>query len=212
MSTFVRNLVIRTVDLGVDVTLLLAFDKDLEGGIYKDYFPVVWRVTPFGAKGPFALRATYTSQLTFLKPQVANNNIIGAETYTDISYNESTTLTKSGGVFYFSPPTTGKENYMVALNDTGSPQDIAIGFKDGGDPWPKPALYFNNVGQNSNVTAQFTPILRAYITSDYQETDILRGAIQTKAIWEVNLAELRETTTWNLSREPHTGIFKITPA
>ncbi|EGN93638.1 hypothetical protein SERLA73DRAFT_163421 [Serpula lacrymans var. lacrymans S7.3] len=217
MSTFVRNLTIRTHDLGHAATLLLTFDKDVEG-IYKDYFPVVWHVVAFGAKGSYAMHATYTNQLTFLKPQVDSGSIIGAETYIDINYNQSTTLTEEEGVFYFSSPTTGKENYVIALNETGSPQDLAIGiwplcFKDsdGRDQLPTSALYFDSVRDKSNVTAQFIPILRAYITSDYKETDILRSPIKTKVIWEVNLAELKETTSWNLSIN-NTDEYKITPS
>ncbi|EGO19015.1 hypothetical protein SERLADRAFT_418651 [Serpula lacrymans var. lacrymans S7.9] len=197
MSTFVRNLTIRTHDLGHAATLLLTFDKDVEG-IYKDYFPVVWHVVAFGAKGSYAMHATYTNQLTFLKPQVDSGSIIGAETYIDINYNQSTTLTEEEGVFYFS--------------------DLAIGiwplcFKDsdGRDQLPTSALYFDSVRDKSNVTAQFIPILRAYITSDYKETDILRSPIKTKVIWEVNLAELKETTSWNLSIN-NTDEYKITPS
>jgi hypothetical protein len=95
---------------------------------------------------------------------------------------------------------------------------------------PKPALYFKEVGyvifpvfllqsahstkhrDGSHVTAKFTPILRAYITSDYQETAIIRGAIDTPAIWEHDLAALSDSTTWNLTRDPSTGHYTIEEA
>jgi hypothetical protein len=93
---------------------------------------------------------------------------------------------------------------------------------------PKPALYFTDVGyvffrlfllqsaystqrrDGSNVTARFTPILRAYITSDYQETAIIRGAIDTPAIWMQDLAALSQSTTWTLARDPATGRYTMT--
>ncbi|KAG2030952.1 hypothetical protein BDR03DRAFT_1033421 [Suillus americanus] len=65
---------------------------------------------------------------------------------------------------------------------------------------------------DSNVTAQFTPRLCAYVTSDYQETKILRGKIQTPMLWEMDLAKLSETTTWNLTWDANTGHYTITKA
>ncbi|KIK40136.1 hypothetical protein CY34DRAFT_284714 [Suillus luteus UH-Slu-Lm8-n1] len=99
-----------------------------------------------------------------------------------------------------------------AANNTGTVQDFAIGFMNGRDLMPTPALYFTDVGDGSHVTAEFTPILRAYITSDYQETAILRGAIDTPAIWEQDLAALSDSTTWNLTRGPSTGRYTIEKA
>jgi hypothetical protein len=95
---------------------------------------------------------------------------------------------------------------------------------------PKPALYFTDVGyvifrlfllqsaystkrrDGSHVTARFTPILRAYITSDYQETAIIRGAIDTPAVWMEDLASLPQSTTWNLTRDPASGRYTMLPA
>jgi hypothetical protein len=101
-----------------------------------------------------------------------------------------------------------------------------------GDLMPKPALYFKEIGyvifplslflpqcahgtkcrDDSHVTAKFTPILRAYITSDYQETAIIRGVINMPVIWEQDLAALSDSTTWNLIRDPFTGHYTIEEA
>lgn len=84
---------------------------------------------------------------------------------------------------------------------------------------PRPILYFKEVERvifppfitkelsakhrdASNIMAEFTPTLHAYITSD--DTAILQGAINTPAIWEQNLAALSESTTWTFKRDPST--------
>ncbi|KAG1722829.1 uncharacterized protein EDB91DRAFT_1255882 [Suillus paluster] len=87
------------------------------------------------------------------------------------------------------------------------------GFANRGELMPVLALYFNGVlfpsfllrdihsiqrRDGSNATAEFTPIPRVYITSDYQETAVLQSAIETPMIWEYNLGALAEITTWNL--------------
>ncbi|OJA11169.1 hypothetical protein AZE42_09990 [Rhizopogon vesiculosus] len=92
---------------------------------------------------------------------------------------------------------------MENVNETGEIQDIALGvtlFMPLGDMMPKSALYFKDVGDGSRTAAKFTQKLRAYITSDYQEAQILEGAIETDPTWEQNLTALHDSTTWNLQR------------
>jgi hypothetical protein len=205
---FTRNLTFQSNDLGKEVTLMLTFDADMEG-LYEDFFPVVWKATKFGKSGPYRSEATYTSQLAFSKPQVVNGNIIDASTCVKINVGEKTSLTEANEVYHFSTPATGVHGVLQAVNNTEAVQDIAVGFMTKGDLMPKPALYFNEVGDGSHVTAKFTPVLRAYITSDYQETAIIRGAIDTPAIWSQDLAALSESTIWNLTRDPATGHYTI---
>jgi hypothetical protein len=60
------------------------------------------------------------------------------------------------------------------------------------------------------VTAEFTPTLTAYVVTNYQQNQILRGAIQSPAIWSQNLAGLDTTTTWTFSKDIATGDFQLT--
>ncbi|KAG1777082.1 hypothetical protein EV702DRAFT_1105693 [Suillus placidus] len=205
---FTRNLTFQSSDLGKEASIMLTFDGAMEG-LYEDFFPIVWKVSKFGKTGPYRAHATYTSQLAFSKPQLENGNIIDAETCVKINDSEKTTLTEADDVFQFSAPQAGTTGVLQAVNSTGAVQDIAIGFMNKGDLMPTPALYFSGVGDGSHVSAKFTPVLRAYITSDYQETAILRGAIDTPAIWSRNLAELSPSTTWSLTREPASGKYTL---
>ncbi|KAG2037048.1 hypothetical protein BDR03DRAFT_1011181 [Suillus americanus] len=225
---FTRNLSFQSNDLGKEVTIMLTFDADMEG-LYEDFFPVVWKVSKFGktggcsysfaaklltyisspVPGPYRAHVTYTSQLAFSKSQVVNENIIDAETCVKINAGEKTTLTEVNDIYHFSHPQAGTPGVLQAVNNTGGDQDIAVGFMSKGDLMPQPALYFNGVGDGSQVTARFTPILRAYITSDYQETAVIRGAINTPAIWSHDLTGLAESTTWTLNRDAATGQYTI---
>jgi len=155
------------------------------------------------------MRATYRNQLAFTKPQVENGNIVGAATAVDVNVGQQTTLTKSGNVFKFSDPVAGATSYVMATNSTGVKENLAVGFHAEKALLPTPMLYFDEVGDASKVTAQFTPNLRAYVTSDYQETEILRGEVGTPMLWDEDLAALPETTTWNLTLD-QCGRYKIT--
>ncbi|KAG2346540.1 hypothetical protein BDR05DRAFT_997501 [Suillus weaverae] len=208
---FTRNLTFQSNDLGRNAAIVLTFDADMEG-LYEDFFPVVWKVSMFGKTGLCKAHATYTSQLAFSKPQVVDGNIIGAESCVKIDVSEKTTLTEADDVYHFSPPQAGASGVLQAMNNTGDVQDIAVCFMSEGDSIPTPVLYFNDVRDGSHVTAQFAPVLRAYVTSACQETEIIRNAIEAPAIWSHDLAALAKNTTWNLERDPASGKYAIVKA
>lgn len=206
---FVRNLTFQTDDLGKEATLVLMFHSDMEC-IYHKSFPVIWRTTSFGEMGRYSMRVTYTNQLAFSRVQANDGNVVDTGTSVQIDDGKQTTLTQTDDGFKFSVPKDGLPGYLEAINETGFVQDITISTMNPGDSKPKPVLYFKDVEDGGVVKAKFFPILRAYISSDHQETSILEGAICTDSIWEQNLAQLPESTTLTLSREPATGHYTIT--
>ncbi|KAJ8585937.1 hypothetical protein M405DRAFT_824115, partial [Rhizopogon salebrosus TDB-379] len=108
--TYTRNLIFQSDDLGAEATLLLTFgdrDRMMEGA--DRYFPVVWRVNTFPAEGSYAMEATYTSQRAFIKPQVENDKIVGAEAFVAIDLGQQTNLMKENGDFFFTEPTVQHE-------------------------------------------------------------------------------------------------------
>ena len=64
-------------------------------------------------------------------------------------------------------------------------------------PWTRDTL---------NVTAKFEPVLKAYISLDYRQTEMLRAEIETiDPIWERNLLSLGQSTTIIIKRTPQGG-------
>lgn len=209
-ETFLRNLNFQTHNLGREATLLLTFDGDMKG-IYKEFCPIVWKSCAFGKEGPYSLRATYLHQLAFFKAQVDEGTITDAATCVKINKGQLTKLTQDDEeVFHFSEPEDGEKGFLQAKNETGLIQDIGIGFMCPGDLMPTPLLYFNGVGDGSCAVAKFIPKIRAYITSDYEQTAILQHAIDGHCIWEQDLSCLdSEDTTWKLTYDEYYG-YRIT--
>ncbi|KAG1734283.1 hypothetical protein EDB19DRAFT_1727710 [Suillus lakei] len=178
------NLTFQTNDLGEGATLLLAFDME---GLDKEYYPVVWKTRTFGKRG----------------------NVVGAATHVKLKTSEQITLTKENGVFHFSAslaftPGTGADGFLQAGNKTRSVQNPAVGFLNESN------LRLKDVGDGNQVRAPSTSILCAYITSNYQKTAVLIGAIDTPTIWTQDLNSLAESTTWNLDLNKSTGQYTIT--
>jgi hypothetical protein len=120
-------------------------------------------------------------------------------------------LTKDGNKYSFTTPTDIKPSgHNVAKNDTTEKENIGIGFFDGSPENPPSTVWvFKDVGSTSSAQVQFTPILRGYISWEYEETEILRGQVVSPVLFDRDLAQLEEETTWKITYNPATGEFQI---
>ncbi|KAF9237979.1 hypothetical protein BU15DRAFT_75589 [Melanogaster broomeanus] len=122
---------------------------------------------------------------------------------------QSTTSTKShDGIYHFSEPTPGQVGYLQAKNASPSSESLALTCITSASI-PTPVLYFDSVASDTIASAQFAPRLRAYTTSNYEETQILRSQVSSSVIWDQNLAELDESSTWALSHNLMTGEYTL---
>ncbi|KAF8427639.1 hypothetical protein L210DRAFT_3137872 [Boletus edulis BED1] len=62
---------------------------------------------------------------------------------------------------------------------------------------------------SQSLNTDFQPVLRAYITNEYTEGQIVKDQISTPIIWERDLSSLDNITVWNLECDPPTGRFSI---
>ncbi|KAF8427636.1 hypothetical protein L210DRAFT_3565096 [Boletus edulis BED1] len=207
-----KTLTFKADNLGTNATLLLIFDGASDG-LYKDKFPVVWKLGRFAAAGSHLLNAAFTSQLAWLKPATDMDSIVGAPAYKVINYNQKTTLQQNGsGVLSFTPPETGTADSVTVVNGTSNRQDVALGFLPKGAFSPIPVYYWNGLGSGQSIQTKFQPVLRVYIASDYKEGQIVRGEISSSVIFEQDLSALGDNTILNLSYNYSTGMFSITQA
>ncbi|KAI0360515.1 hypothetical protein OH77DRAFT_1516998 [Trametes cingulata] len=203
MSVFSKDLTFWSNNLGEDVTLMLCFTPP-GPDLFVKQFPVAWKVTTLSATGGSTLDATFTSQLGFCMPQIGGNSkIVSASNYMAINVGQITTLNLNTAVnppvYHFTAPVPSPASKAIqAVNNAGHPVAIALGFiNDMGtnDETMNPVLTWKNVGQGMTVTGEFTPVLRAYVTLNYQASEILKGELRnTKPIWEANLASLGPKT------------------
>jgi len=211
MTEVRRILTFRTNDLGMLSTFVLTFDDEKIPGIYKDVFPTAFKVTQFGASGPYTFSVVYVSKLGFTRAQLSGGVVIPASTYTPIGPGEETTLLKSGSVYSFTPPTdlTPPSSQMVARNGTPGREDIGVGFFERPDREPSQILVFEGVGAGSGVQSIFSPILRGYMTSGYQENAVLRGQIFSPVLFMEDLVQLPETTNWRITFNSGSGAYTV---
>ncbi|KAG2034038.1 hypothetical protein BDR03DRAFT_966049 [Suillus americanus] len=209
---FVKRLTFESNDLGIDVDLLLTFDDQPIADLYKKYYPSAFAVRKFGAEGTFRADVMYRSQLAFSKVVISHDVIQSASTEVPINVGQSTNLTQQDGVYHFSDPITDstvpKKN-IQCTNNAPFKEDIGVGFIEKKGDAPKTTLVWRGVGHGQKLNAEFTPVLRGYIGTNYQENSLIKGQVETDRLFEENLAALDDHTTWVITYDPPTGVLSI---
>lgn len=214
-GTIVRNLTFQSNDLGRNMTIVLTFDADVDG-LYDTIYPVVWKVLTFQKTGLCRFDVTYTNDLALSEADIADENLVQTGADFRLKPGQQTTLTleDDSDTLSFSPPVDGTSGYLTAENKTGLVQDLAVGFFDPtmSSPVssPVPTHFFKEVEDGSTVAVQCKPVLRVYLESDYQETEVLVDAIDSTAIWEQDLHRLFRNTTFNVGLDLFTGRCTLT--
>ncbi|KAG8754066.1 hypothetical protein FRC14_005422 [Serendipita sp. 396] len=210
MPPFTRTLEIKTRAnaLPKATSLLLSFEKIQ--GLATDQAKVCWKVVKFPANQEMSVSITFSSQLCFIHSQVNSGNVISAATAKDVHDGEQTKLVvdKDSGVAMFTNPTpdpsVGAE-MIRCQNKTGAISALAVGTRDTPDGDPNPVMFFENIPDDSGVLVKFTPILLAYVTSNYVSNEIIRGEVDSAEILRQDLKALSEKTTWHLEWDSTTG-------
>ncbi|ELU36752.1 hypothetical protein AG1IA_09218 [Rhizoctonia solani AG-1 IA] len=193
-----------------DTTVMLMFEPPNNHKLFKDQFPVVW-----SESGLFILRShakasiQYGARLAFGYDQ---DNLVDSGAWVEVQSGDISSIAGGPGQKRFGENTKGSgTKLLVCKNNTDSRANLSIGFVkgDGIHQRYEPTLVWTGVGSKSNVTAQFTPNLTAYVTRDYKATEMLRGEVETDAIWTCNLNELDDVTGWNFIEDDATGGFSI---
>ncbi|CAG7849723.1 SubName: Full=Uncharacterized protein {ECO:0000313/EMBL:CCA71570.1} [Serendipita indica DSM 11827] len=190
--------------LRFDTTLMFSFNP-LKGAMWNNY-TIAWMVIPFNSSSTVVQTGTlvYTSQLGFSRPQSLNGNIVAPGITTKINVENQTNLVNKGATYDFTAPTpyTDDPSAVVANNNTTAIQPISVGFFDPSGTVYTPALLFKDVPVDSSVVAEFTPILRCYASSQYQERQFIKGNVQGYIHWEQDLTKDFQTGEYSLTLVP----------
>ncbi|CCA73211.1 hypothetical protein PIIN_07165 [Serendipita indica DSM 11827] len=202
MSTeYTRNIQIMAAGLPHNLTLMFAFGDQKNS--------VVWKTIKFPAEATTQARFTYHNQLCFMYPEVHNNHIVGS--VSSPSVGQQVTLITKANQFLFMNPIAGTPNAISAENGTAQNVNLAIGFAlDHGEHYP--VRYCPGIASNETFTAEFKPVLNAYVTGEFREGEILPGGVEVPKIWSQNLAELDESTKWVLNFNMSTGELRLVRA
>ncbi|QRV84652.1 hypothetical protein RhiJN_26717 [Ceratobasidium sp. AG-Ba] len=200
-----------TYNLQKDTTIMLTFDPVDNGKLFRNQFPVVWKVITFRAGGHGKAVVRYVSRLAFGYAQMDDSNFVDSAAWVEVKSGDMTSIKGSNGDKRFGGVTKREDTrLLVCKNNTNARANLSIGFVkgDGIDQRFDPVLLWTGVGAKSNITAQFTPKLSVYVT----QSQYLRGEVETDAIWTQDLNLLDDVTSWNFEEDGESGSFRIEKA
>ena len=61
----------------------------------------------------------------------------------------------------------------------------------------------------STLQVKFNHILRGYVTSNYQEGNILRGPVTSPVLFMEDITKLDEVTYWKITYNPASGTYAV---
>ncbi|KAG9085641.1 hypothetical protein FRC06_003525 [Ceratobasidium sp. 370] len=177
-------------DLRHDTTVMPMFKPPNSQKLFIDQYPVVWKVITFRARGHGKASVKYVNRLGFGYAQTDEDNLVGAAAWVEVRSGDVTRVIGGPNEKRFGDTTKREDTkLLVCKNNSSSRADLSIA--------------------GSNITAQFAPVITAFVTRQYQTSQLLRGAVETDAIWECNLNELDHVTGWNFVEDSASGAFTI---
>ncbi|CAE6335930.1 unnamed protein product [Rhizoctonia solani] len=199
-----------------DTTVMMVFEPPSKAKLFKDQFPVVWsKGHHFPRQRPCeSIDSLWVPAGFWLFPdcKLDQDNLVDSGAWVEVKSGDISRIQGEPGQKRFGEVTKASgTKLLVCKNNTDARANISIGFVrgDGYSQRYEPTLIWTGVGSGSNVTAQFTPNLTAYVTRDYKATEMLRGEVETDAIWTCNLNELDDVTGWNFVEDDASGEFRI---
>lgn len=187
------------------------FEPPKAGVLYKDLFPLAWKVVKMQERGVAEGIATWNAYTAFFIPSVEAGNLIHAANYASCATGQECTVTSDGDLSTVTDAVGGTPNVLKCKNLTGTPADIGIGFTDEDGENIQVALMWTGVANKESVVAQLTPVLQVYAARDYKQTEIIRGEIDGPLLWSGNLMALKEETVFKVSVDATSGEIKVVP-
>jgi len=211
-----KTLVVNASGLDRDLNILFAFSDPNNDQLYHTQFPTAWKVAYFSKGLNNIFSATYVAQYAVGAIQLVNGNLVTPTVWTDTTPGDNWSLTFTNNTYHLTltkPGDPANTNVPItALNNTGGPNPIAIGFDNNGSF--NIALTQNSVGNSQTARFLFTPVLNAWVVSDFVQNQVLSSEILSPPLWGangINLLSLGPITTFNFVQNPD-GSYNITQA
>jgi hypothetical protein len=212
---FTKTLIFTFKNLPADTSVLLCFNDPSPSILGGQQGPLAWKVLVMRKGQMGATPVTFTSQLAFGQSTLDSQNVVEGNIWVPIDEGQIVSLMPNevaGNGPLFGPPAAHPEinTLITASNDSGAIENMSVGFMNGDNY--EPTFIWMDVGAGTSVEAQYHPILKAYVTSQYKEAQFLTADLMTMApIWTQNLSDLpTETTKFSFNRDPATGRYTIT--
>eukprot|EP01112_Ceratiomyxa_fruticulosa_P011531 TRINITY_DN312_c0_g1_i1.p1 TRINITY_DN312_c0_g1~~TRINITY_DN312_c0_g1_i1.p1 ORF type:complete len:216 (-),score=41.09 TRINITY_DN312_c0_g1_i1:137-784(-) len=204
------NITIHADNISKDCTLMCMFTDPKNQSLFKEQFPVVWKVLDFKKDQNHSHKyLNYNEHFGLAGVRIDDKSCVKVVTpvYTDILLGDSLTLNKHG-CYEFSEKSSGFDNPgpVTIYNETGALAPICFGFECNSKFNP---LLVQAVEDKKNVVFDFHPILSIYLgTGSEQESTLTLDKPDLQLVWSKSLETLGKEVDLNL-RENGNGSYSL---
>ncbi|KAF8600672.1 hypothetical protein BDV93DRAFT_261110 [Ceratobasidium sp. AG-I] len=195
-----KTLNFRTFGLQKDTAVVLVINPPAGPKLYRDQFPVVWKVLEFPALVHGKATVKYSPRPAIGYVQTESDSLVDASSWSEVN-NEDIDKVIGGAGLPFKNESKHRANLSVGLVKGNGIGQIF-----------EPIIMWRRVDPGSTVTAQFAPVLSAYFIRNYEVSQMLRGELEVARTWEQNLNELDDVTYWDVIQDSESGNFFIESA
>ncbi|KAG9119931.1 hypothetical protein FRC07_004813, partial [Ceratobasidium sp. 392] len=191
-----------------ETTLILTFKPPESPEPDPNRVPIAWKIIKLIPRAGVYSKATvhYVPRLAFGHAQSEDDGVVAPSIWMEVNNGDHTSITGEDDEKHFAH-VSHRDNTknVTCANSSDSPTDLSLGLikNSGISTRFEPIFLWTSVGRGTNVSAQFTPILTAYVTREQDANEFLRmaGQIRPDPIWTQNLDELDRVTGWNFMED-----------
>ncbi|QRV84659.1 hypothetical protein RhiJN_26724 [Ceratobasidium sp. AG-Ba] len=207
MDSWTLNFTAET--LSKDTSVLFVFSPPADDSLFKDQFPVVWKVVKFHAGHGAKATVRFDYRLAFGAATIDDDGML--DTFAWIEAQAGDVVHFGGHTEKFSTVSKSRRQDIICRNNTSGRANLVLGALSGKGEKESfhPLFLWTNVGHNSIAAAKFAPTVSAHIIHIHNESQILRREVETEAIMTIHLDSYVENTNWGLVENEETGEFNF---
>jgi len=199
--------------------IVIALSELHPSGLFKDSFPLAWRVFEFIPNEKISVTATWTASFGFTVSQITHGRVIIAGSSVPIMPGHTVTLSGNEelGLSWSRPEAHGNKETLVAVNNTDQPEYFSVGIVPRVSPLVvEPVLKFKQIPVGERLVTRPPSRIYAYAGQGYKKSQILDAAIQSHALDGMggrdgsSLLEMEQNTYFLLDTDPSTGGARLT--
>ncbi|QRV94506.1 hypothetical protein RhiJN_22524 [Ceratobasidium sp. AG-Ba] len=193
-----------TYNLQKDTTVMLMFQPPSNAKLFKDQFPVVWKIITFRAGGHAKAVVRYCARLAFGYAQTDDDNLVDSAAWVEVKSGDITSVTGDYGVKRFGAVSKREgTRLLVCKNNTKERANLSIGFVRGDLINQRYEPTLPECSPEPNPTS--LPNSRRFLP----QSQLLRGEVETDPIWSQDLNMLDDVSSWNFVEDGASGEFFI---
>lgn len=191
-------------NLSRDAQLLLTFIDPSNKKLFVEQFPIAWKVIYFAKGNHNTVRLTYTAQLAVFGATIGQGNLVTPTTWSDVTMGDNWSIDFTNNTYQLKLVSGADPNQPTTITNVQNVSkgllNLGCGFDDKDNLNP---VIVSAVGATNFFQFDFHPVLQAYVTSQYTETQMISSNVVSPLLWSQDLTGVMNGSVLTLTENPN---------